>query len=215
MKIFQNFSRARVAGFTLLEIYTSVLLFSFLVIAIVAIQLFAARVYTLAATKLSSTASGRYAMNTLREAIRSADDVEVGTYDPAANTFSNIPIGTLQIGNALVIYSNNPNGNNTNFGTIYFVNTAASNMCSVNCSNNTVLTSTLTTQFVVYITNYYAFDAEDAFTNILTNYLNNRVIHVKLQFARWEYPFATVASSNGLYDYYQLQTRATRRIIDY
>jgi len=215
MKIRPNLSRTRAAGFTLVELYMALAVFGFLVAAIVAVQFFASRVFTLAATKLSSTASGRHAMDLLREGIRSADDVEVGTYDPVGNTFSNIPLGTLQIGNVMVIYSNNPNGNNTNFGTIYFVNTAASNMCNVNYSNGTVVTSTLATNFVVYITNYYAFDAEDAFTNILTNYVNNRVIHVKLQFARWEYPFATVASSNGLYDYYQLQTRATRRIIDY
>ena len=65
-----------------------------------------------------------------------------------------------------------------------------------------------------YITNYYVFDAEDAFTNILTTYQNNRLIHAKFQFCQWEYPLAGVGAGN-LYDYYQLQTRAAPRIINY
>jgi type II secretory pathway pseudopilin PulG len=215
MKISLNLSRARTAGFTLVEVYMASAIALMLVIAITAVEFFAAHVYTLAATKLTSTAAGRQVMNQMRDAIRGADDVKVGIYDPVANTFSTIAIGTPQIGNALVIYTNNPNGQNTNSGTIYFMNTQASNVCSVVYSNNTVLPSTIVTNIAVYITNYYAFDAEDSLTNILTTYVNNRVIHVKFQFCQWEFPLAGVAGQNAMYDYYQLQTRATRRIIDY
>jgi hypothetical protein len=139
----------------------------------------------------------------------------VGIYDPVAQTFTNMPIGSLQIGNALLIYSNNPNANATPWGTIYYMNPQASNICSIICSNTTALTATLASNIVVYITNYYVFDSEDAFTSILTTYQNNRLIHVKFQFSEWEYPLAGVVGQNAMYDYYQLQTRVAPRIINY
>jgi type II secretory pathway pseudopilin PulG len=214
MKPSLNLSRARVAGFTMVEMCVVMALFSFLMIAIVAIQFFAAHVYTLAATKLTATASGRKVMNIIRDQVRGADDVEVGIYDPVGNTFANIPIGTPQIGNALVIYTNNPNGQNTNYAIIYFVNTLASNVCSVGYIGTNVQTSTLANNIIVWITNYYAFDAEDCSNNILTTYENNRLIHVKFQFSQWEYPLAGVGGG-AMYDYYQLQTRVAPRIINY
>jgi hypothetical protein len=212
MKLSFNLSRARVAGFTLVEIYTASAVLVLLVIAMTAVQFFAARVYTLAATKLTATASGRKVMNDIRDAIKASSSVQVGLYNPTNNTFSLIGAGTNQIGNALAIYPNNPNA--VSIATIYFMNPQDSNMCSVVYSNNTVLTATLVTNIVVYITNYYVFDAEDAKTNIMTSNVNDRVIHAKFQYSEWEYPLAGVGGG-ALYDYYQLQTRATRRIMDY
>jgi len=216
MKLPLNFSRARPAGFTLVEICVVSVILVFLIIAITATQLFATRVYTLAATKLTATAAGRKIMNDIREQVREGVNVKVGIYDPAASTFANIPVGSLQMGNALVIYSNNPNAvNSTNFGFIYFMNPQASNMCSVAYSNGAVQTATLVNNIVVYITNYYVFDAEDCNNNILTTYDKNRLIHMKFQFSQWEYPIAGVVGQNAMYDYYQLQTRVAPRIINY
>ncbi len=215
MKLPLNIPRARVAGFTLVEIYIVSTLLLLLVLAMTATQFFGARVYTLAATKLTATASGRKAMNDIREQVRGGGSVDVGIYAPATQTFTNIPIGSLQIGNALLIYSNNPNANATQWGIIYFMNQQSSNICSVIYSNNAALPSTLVSNIVVYITNYYVFDAEDAYTNILTTYQNNRLIHVKFQFSMWEYPLAGVVGQSAMYDYYQLQTRVAPRIINY
>ena len=215
MKLPLNPSRARAAGFTLVEIYVVMALFSLLVIAIIAIQFFAAHVYTLAATKLTATAGGRKVMNDIRDQVRGGGVVQVGIYDPVGNTFSLIGIGTNQIGNALVIYTNNPNmQNTTNLGTIYFMNPQASNVCSVVISNSVAQTATLASNIVVWITNYYTFDAEDCSNNILTTYQNNRLIHVKFQFSQWEYPLAGIGNG-AMYDCYQLQTRVAPRIINY
>jgi Tfp pilus assembly protein PilW len=215
MKLSLNLPRSRAAGFTLVEMYITLLLFSFLVIAIVTIQFFAAHVYTLAATKLTATAAGRKVMNDIRDQVRSGGVVYVGIYDPVGITFTNIPIGTPQVGNALVIYTNNPNNqNSTTLGKIYYMNQQASNVCSVVISNGAVLTATLASAIVVYITNYYVFDAEDCSNNILTTYQNNRLIHAKFQFCQWEYPLAGVGGG-AMYDYYQLQTRVAPRIINY
>ena len=215
MKLSLNLPRARIAGFTLTEIYIVSVLLLLVVLATTATQFFAARVYTLAATKLTATAAARKALNDIREQIRGGGSVDVGIYDPVAQTFTNMPIGSLQIGNALLIYSNNPNANSTPWGTIYYMNPQASNICSIICSNTTALTATLASNIVVYITNYYVFDSEDAFTSILTTYQNNRLIHVKFQFSEWEYPLAGVVGQNAMYDYYQLQTRVAPRIINY
>jgi hypothetical protein len=188
----------------------------------VASQFFAMRVYTLSATKLTATATGRKAMNLIREQVRGGGSVDVGIYVPATLTFTQIPMGSLQIGNALVICSNNPNANATNWGIIYYMNPLASNICSVVFSNNTGLPSPLTglaatvrSNIVVYITNYYAFDSEDQNTNILTTYQNNRLIHVIFQFSMWEYPLAGVVGQSAMYDFYQLQTRVAPRIINF
>lgn len=215
MKIPFNIPRARAGGFTLMEIIIVSGLLVLLVLAITATQLFAMRIYTLAATKLTATAAGRKVMNNMRERIRSGGSVQVGIYSPATQTFTNIPIGSQQIGNALLVYSNNPNANATPWGVIYYMNPQASNICSVVCSNTTALQATLVNNLVVYITNYLVFDAEDAYTNVLTTYQNNRLIHVKLQFSQWEYPIAGVVGQNAMYDYYQLQTRVAPRIINY
>ena len=219
MKLSLNFSRARFAGFTVVEIYVASATFILLVIAITAVQFFAARVYTLAATKLTATAAGRKIMNDIREQTREGIQVEVGIYTPANNTFTNIPIGSPQIGNALVIYSNNPNATdasgNPNSGIIYFMNIAASNMCSVAITNGVVQTATRVDNIIVYITNYFVFDAEDCSNNILTTYDNNRLIHMKFQFSQWEYPLAGVVGQNAMYDFYQLQTRVAPRISNY
>ena len=218
MKLPLNLPRARAAGFTLVEIYVVMALFAFLVIAIIATQFFAARVYTLAATKLTATAAGRKAMNDMRDAIKSSTGVQVGIYDSVANQFSLITNGTPQIGNALAIYPNIPfnitNNTYTNFGTVYFMNRQASNLCSVVISNGVEWTATRVDNIIVWITNYYVFDAEDAFTNIQTTYSKNRVIHIKLQFSQWEYPLAGVGNG-AMYDYYQLQTRASMRMPTY
>ena len=212
MKLPTNPSRARAAGFTLVEIYMVVIIFSFLVLAMVTTQLFAARIYTFAATKLTATASARKGMNAMRDQIRQSSQVDVGIYDTTANTFSYIGNGTNQIGNALLIMPTNPGI--TNVGTVYYMNQSASNICSVVMSNGAVVPATLASNIVVYITNYYVFDAEDAFTNILTTYQNDRVIHIKFQFSQWEYPMASVGNG-AMYDYFQMQTRVTRRVMDY
>ncbi len=214
MRIPLNLFRARVAGFTLVEMYISLALFVILVAATVAMQFFASRVYTLAATKLTSTASARKVMNDMRDQIRESVGLAVGTYNTSANTFSIIPSGSQQIGNALAIYPNiTANANNAYyFAIIYFMNQQATNVCSVIYSNSQVLTATLANNVVVYITNYYVFDAEDSHTVIQTNYEKDRVIQVKFQFAEWEYPLATTTSSNGMYDYYQLHTRVAMRM---
>jgi hypothetical protein len=194
-----------VAGFTLGEMMIAVAVFSLVIAAMVAVQIFGLRVYTLAATKLTATQGGRETMNVIRDQIRSASQVYVGTY--TNSTFTRIANGLSQIGNALQI-SWITNGIVTNQCVVYYQDGSTNLLYSVSNNVPTVLAS--------YITNNLCFQAVDyTGTNVLTNYLNNPVIAVTLQFYQWEYPVGFVGgSSNGVnaYDYYILRTQVTRRI---
>ncbi|HKW28700.1 MAG TPA: prepilin-type N-terminal cleavage/methylation domain-containing protein, partial [Verrucomicrobiae bacterium] len=97
-----------ISGFTLTEIMVAMAIFSLVIIAMVSVQLFGMRVYTLAATKLIATTGARETLNAMRDRIRSANIVMVGIYNPAnAAGFVQITNGLPQIGNALEIQYTN------------------------------------------------------------------------------------------------------------
>ena len=168
------------------------------------VQLFGLRVSTLATTKLVATTCARETLNSMRDRIRSANVVLVGTYNPTSGQgFIQITNGLPQIGNALEIqYTNFPS---TNTYIFYKDPSDPKNVvCSLN--NNTVDT------LAKYVTNFYCFQAEDFQGNILTNYQNNPVILINMQFSQREYAFG-VSSGKAVnaYDYYQVRTRVARR----
>ena len=124
-------------GFTLVEMMITAAIFSVVVLAVITLQLFAMRVYTLGATMLSATASGRQTMNDIRDHIRAGKIVMVGTYNPTNGAFFvQVPLGSLQEGNALEIqYTNSAD---TNY-LIYYQDQAATNIYSF---SNSVATAT-------------------------------------------------------------------------
>jgi hypothetical protein len=63
------------------------------------------------------------------------------------------------------------------------------------------------------ITNALVFAAEDFTGRIMTNSQNCRVIRMLFEFRQWEYASAA-PGGDGVYDYYRLQTRVTRRATD-
>ena len=209
--------RARTAGFTLVEIYIVSAIFLVLVGAMIALQIFGLQVYTLAATKLTATASGRKSLNEIRDAVREAKDVDVGLYASGSTTFNGIGNGTNQIGNALLIFTNNDNAT----GKLYFMDQASSSLLCVTLTGGAYSANGYTyvgtpvglATNIPFVTNYFVFDQEDYLGNIQTNNVNNRVIHMTLQFSQWEYPVAGVGNG-AMYDYYELHTKVTRRAID-
>jgi prepilin-type N-terminal cleavage/methylation domain-containing protein len=198
------------SGYTLVEMMITVLIFSFVVLAVIGLQIFAMRVYTLGATMLSATTSGRETMNNLRDKIRESKDVYVGTFAGTNNAvFVQAPNGSLQEGNALEITYTNSGG--TNFE-IFFQNAAATNICNFSNNVGTAFNNTQITILANYVTNYSCFSAEDYQGNILTNYENNPVIHVVMQFYQWEYPIGIIGgSAANAYNSYVLNARVSRR----
>ena len=191
-------------AFTLVEMMVTVMVFVFVISGMVYTQIFAMRVYTLSATKLNAATGARQALNSMRDEIRSAKIVLVGTYAPGTHPyFVQAPINTPQVGNALALSFTNNSA--TNYLVYYLDNTQPTNFLFKE-------TNGITSLLASYVTNYYVFDAEDYTGHTVSNYVNNPVIHVTMQFSQWEYPIAFIGT-NGInaYDYYCLQARISRR----
>src|ERR1700722_12868420 len=217
MKLFPNNQTSprpkNISAFTLVEMMMSVWIYLFIFIGVmVAIQIFALRVYTLAATKLSATTGGRETLNQIRDTIREAKTLQVGNCTTAgASSFSAVSATSAAQGNALEIF---PTTNSLSY-TIFYLDTST----PTNYLDEYTVTSTGTnlTQLASYITNTIIFDAEDFQGNVVTNNpKNNQVYRMTLQFYQWEYPIAFVGTNNGLneYDFYQLRTKVSRRALD-
>jgi type II secretory pathway pseudopilin PulG len=202
-----------VSAFTIVEMVTVAAIFAVVVISMVELQIFALRIYTLAATKTTATETGRKALNKMRDAIRSANIAYVGNYSTSGGGFS---IATNGTGNALQLILDDTNGNLTISNTFYLdLNQPVSAdqpydfpLCYLD-NNGQV------TMLVNFLTNYYVFQAEDYLGNCLSNsiaYQNNGVIHVTMQFDQWEYPVGFIGGNAiNSYDFYNLTTRVTRR----
>lgn len=201
MKIVASSPGPNLRAFTLPEIMIVAAIFSFLVAGMISVQLFGMRVYTLAATKLTATADSRETMNAMRDSIRSANLIMVGTVSNGA--FAQIPTGLPQAGSALAIQYTNAFV--TNYLVFYRDLSSPSNtLCC--------LTNGVSTILAKFVTNSVVFDAEDYQGNILTNYQNNPVIRITLQFYQWEYPIALIGTNSvNAYNFYQLRTRIARR----
>lgn len=203
-----------VSAFTVVEMVTVAAILAVVVIWMVELQIFALRIYTLAATKTTATQGGRQALNKMRDAIRGANFAYVGIYNRTNG--AGFSIATNGTGNALQLILLDTNGNLTISNTFYLditqpVSTDQPNdfpLCY--CDNNGKVT-----MLANYLTNYYMFQAEDYQGNFLSNsvaYQNNGVIHVTMQFDQWEYPVGFIGTNSiNAYDFYQLTTRVTRR----
>ena len=209
--------RQQLSAFTVVEMLVSIGIYLFIFVGVVvAIQIFAMRVYTLAATKLTATQSSREALNQIRDDIRQGKGLLVGRCDNDGN-FTAVTGTNGAVGNALKVFTT------TNFSgppySLYFLQT---NTVGGISSNNLLYaaftgSSSVVVNLATYITNLDVFAAEDCYGNVISNYLqNNQVFTIKLQFYQWEYPIAIVSTNGGFnaYDYYQLRTKVCRRALD-
>ena len=184
-------------GFTLAEMLVSSTIFLVIIVAaMISVQLYGMRVYVLATTKINATTSGRETINDIRDRIRSAAQVYIGTYTNFA--FTTNTIGQPQKGNAIQIYATT---NTTAATAIVFYQDPT----GTNITMRSNMTYTVEANFV---TNYYCFQAQDYQGNILTNFQNNAVVDVTLMFNQFAFP---VAYGGNVYDYYRLHTRVTSR----
>jgi type II secretory pathway component PulJ len=226
MKPFPNPTGRRArnsAGYTLVEMLIAVSIYmTILVGVVVAIQVFALRIYTLAATKITATQGARKALNQIRNDIRQGKLIQVGQTDNSGN-FTPISPTNGAVGNALEVFST------TNLAAPYSLYYLQTNAIGGLSSNNLLYvavtsTSSNTVNLTSYITNTDVFAAEDwnnwpatgtAMTPTTNNVSNNQVFSVKLQFYQWEYPIAVVGGAGiNAYDFFQLRTRVCRRLID-
>lgn len=175
--------------------------FTILMAGLFSAHMMGMRMRKVSETKLSSTANARRALNNIRDEVRTAKLLSVGT--GAQSTFTEVPNLSQQIGNSLQIYATT----NTNNFIRYYMDPSERSLMRVTSGNKTP-------QVVAEnITNQVVFAAEDFNGNVLTKNQNNRVIRMVLEFYQKEYALAK-STNDGMYDYYRVQTRITRRTIE-
>lgn len=194
-------------AFTLIELMVVVAIFAMLMAAMVSSQLYGLRVAALGANQASMTTYGRQTMNQIRDAVRGAQTLYVGSCS-STNPASFSPSTTAQQGGALQVFST------TNLGPPYVIyyldnSNARTNYLksyTVNTTNGAAVTAVL----AAYMTNTVVFYAEDFQGNVLTNNSNNRVIDVLLKFNQ----YAFINRGNTVQGSYQLRTRVTQRTLN-
>jgi len=189
------------SAFTLAEIMTVMGLFSLVVIGVVYSQLVGMRMFNITSTRLSASDNARKVLNRVRDDVRSAKLLYVGT--GSSTGFTHIALNSLHQGNALQIHPTT----DTNVFIRYYLDT------TTQCLKRTTSSNSQVQVLAPFLTNQIAFVAEDCTGHTLTNDQNNRVIKMALDFYQWEFPVARVGGG-AFYDYYHLQTRITRRTIE-
>lgn len=189
------------SAYTLTEIMVASALFSLVVIGSVGANIFGLRLYGITKAKLGASDEARSAVSKLVNEVRSAKTVRVGY--GSLTGFTNIPSGQPQAGNALQIY---PTTNTSSFIRYYWdVSDSRFKRTTDGAASSVVVAN--------FISNQVVFRAEDHIGNVLTTGQNNRVIDLKLEFFQIQYPIVNIGPG-GLFDYYKLETRITRRALE-
>jgi hypothetical protein len=183
-------------GFTLVDIQLSLGILAIVFGGAIAAHFFGLRMFYKARQTVGASQEARVVLGKMREEIRGCTMVVVGNGDHAA--FSEVADDRIQTGNAVQIF---PSTNYNNY-IIYYRG-----------KDNTVRKWDTTTKSLSVlannVTNEYVFRATDFNGKPLTNNANNRVIEISLKFLQEQGNTGT--KYGGLQDYYQVQTKATRR----
>lgn len=183
------------AGFTLPELLIAITVFVLLLGGIIFAHLFGLSMFRITETKLNATAEARQLIGTMANEIRTCKSTEVGNIKNGE--FVALLDGEKQQGSGLLIY---PTTNTANF-IIYFVNPFDQTFRRTTSKPGSAII------LAESITNEWVFSAQDHLGKVLTNNLNNRVIHLNLEF--YQAPrYMQVA------DYYKLETSVTRRALE-
>src|SRR5208282_5374367 len=133
-------------GYTLVEMLIASGIYLFILVGVVVgIQIFALRIYTLGATKLTATQGARKALSQIRDDIRQGKLIQVGNTDNVG-TFTPIYGTNGAVGNALQIFETTYQGPPYS---IYFLQTNTVG----GVSSNILLWVSVTTNATTSITN--------------------------------------------------------------
>lgn len=182
-------------GFTLPEILIATTVFLLMLSGIIFANLFGLEMFQITETKLNVTTWSRETIERITGEIHACDTVWVGNIT-TNGVFETLLDGETQQGTGLLIY---PTANTTNY-IIYFVNPSDQTFRRTTDQPGTaeVLADS--------VTNIMIFAAQDLSGNVLTNNLNNRVIHLTLEFHQ---PARFMQGA----DYYKMETSVTRRAL--
>ena len=187
-------------AFTLTEMMVTAAIATMVLAGVIMGHLVGIRMFQYTKTKLGGNDDARRAVNNLVGEIRTAKLIKVGDGD--VNGFRQAPLGAPQQGNALQIYPTM----DSNIFIRYFLGADDTlRRMPSDARDAPVLAN--------FVTNRIIFTAETHNGLLLTNYQNNRVIGLNLQFYQIQYPIIRIGS-NQLYDFYQIRTRVTRRVLE-
>ena len=202
----ENRRRPAATGFTLVEMMFSVSLFMLVVLALLASNLLGLRENQLVQSKCGASDTSRRTLQQLPTDIRSSKMWNIGSMN-GSNFVADVN-GAQQTGTALQLCQTT---NGSQYILYYFdlSDTNNSNGKLWRNSNNTnwnpvILASNLINTLYFRAENYNG----QIQTNDGTSMAYKNVIHTKLQFKQFQYPLTQVGS-NCLYDYYQIDFRAT------
>ena len=194
------FSRSRFA-FTLVEIQISMAVIMLVIGGVISSHVFGLKLNEATRAKLSASDAARNAIGKLVNDIRSAKTIEVGSGSFSA--FVAVTNGLAQQGSALKIY---PTTNTASY-IVYYWDSSDSKL------KRAATAATTPKAIAEYLTNSLVFTSENYAGTILTDNQNNRVIGVNMQFYQIQYPITTIGQG-GLFDYYQVRTKITRRTLE-
>lgn len=191
------------SGFTLVEAITAATLVALVGAALFEAQLMALRLSELVESKGGSSDAARGVLQMLPVNIRSAKSWQIGSL--SGTNFVAITNGPIQ-GQALQLCQTT---NGSQFTVYYFITNAGP-------SGGVLMSSPMPNWSPVVVAsnliNTMQFDAELYNGTTETNDVNQtaykNIIHTTLQFCQFQYPLTSVGS-NGLYNYYRLDFRAT------
>lgn len=193
--------RRQQLAFTLTETMISMALMTMVLGGVIYSHIMGGRLMQITQAKLGANDSARKAFGKLQDEIRAAKTIQVGA--GTSTSFTAATNGSALQGRAVQIYP----GTNSNWWIRYYYFTNASELRRVTSSNST-------SQLIAsYVTNAVLFSKEDYLGNTLTTDNGNSTINVRLQFYQLSYPM-TMIGTNNFFDYYQLQTRITRRALE-
>lgn len=201
-----NFRPAASPGFTLVEIMVSCAIFSMVTVAMVYSHMFGLRLNQLVESKLGASDEARRGLGLLCRDVRTAKYHAIGNM--SGTTFSPIPNGTLQIGNALQINLTI----NTNISIFYYFNTnTPGNYKLLRRRSSDINPTTIATHLTNNVGNSLLFMAENEQGVMQTDILNKRVVHFILDFRQFQYPLTQVGVGY-LYDRYKMEFRLTPHV---
>ena len=196
-----NIPRRHCSGFSLVEQMVAVMIISMVIAGAMTIHIFGLRLYNITEAKLSSGDEARRAISLLIDEIRSAKIVRVGS--GGLTSFSEAEVDSEQQGSAIQIF---PTTNTAEWIRYYWD------------SSDQKLKRTedgLSSYLVIAqsISNSIVFTSEDYSGTVLTNNQNNRVIGLTMEFEQ-VVDLTTGTTNDGLYDYYRLRAKITRRALE-
>lgn len=197
MKLSPPIQFASRAAFTLPELIVALTVFSFVATGVIFAHLYGLSMFRITETSLSATASARKVASRITEEVRTCTSVLIGDVKTVGGTnkFVGLLNGEKQQGGALIIY---PSTNLSRY-VVYFINPADQTFRRTTDEPGSAVI------LAESVTNTIVFRAEDPLKGaVLTNNVNNRVIHFSLEFYQ-PHRHMQVA------DYYKLESSVTRR----